>query len=66
MARFVSDYYGDPKEFKRVLSDAITNAETEFEEEFTTDMEERFLDWGMRMLLSDKQHEVLLRIANKE
>lgn len=59
----VAELYPDPDDFEDLLSEAEGSADSNFEIEFTSDMRERYEQYGKIMFLSPKQHEVLLRIA---
>ena len=51
------------KQFEQLLKDAEAGAETEREEDFVADMQQRFEEYGMRMYLSDAQEEWLKDLA---
>lgn len=60
----VSDTY-TRQEFDDLLGQAEGNAKSTFEEEFTSDMRDKFDEFEAEMFLSEKQDEILNRIANK-
>lgn len=53
-------------EFELVLDSAEHNASSEFEMEFVASIKEKYDQFGMNMFFSEKQEEVLDRIAYKE
>jgi hypothetical protein len=53
------------KQFEQLLKDAEAGAETEREELFVADMQQRFEEYGMRMYLSDAQEEWLKDLAER-
>lgn len=61
----VRDSY-DEREFKDILDAAEDNASGNWEETFVSDMRDKFDEYGLSMFLSDKQQEILERIANGE
>lgn len=65
MSEKVQDLY-DEEEFQSLLDDAEANASNDFEINFVSDMQDRWEQYGKRMYLSDKQREILERIANDE
>ncbi len=65
MSEKVQDLY-DEDEFQSLLDDAEANASNDFECKFVSDMQDRWEQYGKRMYLSDKQKEILERIANDE
>ena len=65
MSEKVQDLY-DEEEFQSLLDDAEANASNDFEINFVFDMQDRWEQYGKRMYLSDKQREILERIANDE
>lgn len=62
----VSEKFETQDEFERVLGLAESNASTEFEMEFIASMRINYDKFGMRMFLSEKQEQVLDRIAYGE
>ena len=65
MSEKVQDLY-DEEEFQSLLDYAEANASNGFEINFVSDMQDRWEQYGKRMYLSDKQHEILERIASDE
>jgi hypothetical protein len=61
----ISDLYAD-SEFEDLLSEAENNASGTWEIDFVTDMRDKWEQYGHRMFLSDKQNEILNRIANDD
>lgn len=61
----VADLYDD-SEFEDLLSEAEANTANGWEEDFVTGIREKWDQYGRRMFLSDKQDEILKRIANDE
>ena len=55
----------DDNDFENLLNEAQENASTGWEENFVSDLQEKYDDFGSSMFLSDLQHERLQRIANK-
>jgi len=62
----VRDHFDDEADFERLLDDADRYAAGEWQEEFVSDLRDRFEEYGMGMYLSDRQLEILERIANDE
>lgn len=50
-------------DFEDLLSEAESKARGAWEENFTEDMRDKFDEYGDRMYLSDRQEEILKRIA---
>lgn len=65
MSDKVQDWYSD-EEFEDILSDAESNAGNDFETTFCSDMRDKFDEYGKRMFISERQREILERIANDE
>lgn len=61
----VQDHYSHD-EFEELIDDAEMNAANDWEEQFVSDIKAKFEDYGIRMFVSDKQREILERIANGE
>lgn len=61
----VQDVYTE-QEFIDLLDEAESNAKNSWEETFVSDMREKFNEYNVRMYISDKQDEILNRIANDE
>lgn len=53
-------------DFEDALSEAEDRAKGAWEEQFVSDLRDRFDEYGSRMYVSDKQVEVLRRIAGDE
>lgn len=53
-------------EFEEILDDAEMNAANDWEEEFVSDMKQKFEQYGIRMFISERQIEIIERIANGE
>lgn len=60
MSNTVADLNFD---FADILADASFNAETDWEMGFVSDMEVKFAEYGSEMFISEKQLEILERIA---
>lgn len=54
----------DIPEFDDLLAQALSNASSEWEIGFVTDVESRYLQYGDNTFISERQEEVLRRIAN--
>lgn len=65
MSDTVSDHY-TPDDFETLLDDAASNAATDWDEEFVSDMKARYRDYGSRMFISPAQRTQLERIADTE
>lgn len=50
-------------EFERLILEAKYNAETDWEEAFIRDLTKRYDKFGVETLLSEKESEILKRIA---
>lgn len=50
----------------RLIEEAESSTANEWEEEFVSDMKERAENWGRRLFVSDRQMEILERIANDD
>lgn len=61
----IEDHYDDPKEFWKTLVDAELNAEGDWEERFVVDLMERHEKYGVKTALTEKQKDILERIATK-
>ena len=59
----VEDFFDDEAEFKAVLALAEENADTDWAETFVSQQRDRFSKYGTKMFLSDRQAEVLKKIA---
>lgn len=62
----VIDIYPDDDDFEELLASAEENASSEWETEFVSSLQERYEQYGINMFLSDKQDEILKRIAEGE
>ena len=65
MSEKVQDNY-DHDEFQELIDDAESNAANDWEEEFVSGLASKFEEYGIRMFISEKQREILERIANGE
>jgi hypothetical protein len=59
------ELFENSKEFESVLSSAEGNAKNEWEENFVTDLQDRYARYGMKMYLTDPQLEKLHGIADR-
>lgn len=59
----VRDLY-EEREFQDLLDEAENNASGRWETEFVSDMRDRFEEYGTGMFISDKQNEIINRIAD--
>lgn len=50
----------------RLLELAESSTANEWEEDFVSDMKDRAEQWGRRLFVSDRQMEILERIANDD
>lgn len=62
----ISDRYPDDDDFEEMLSSAVENASNEWETEFVSSLQERYEQYGVNMFLSEKQDEILRRLADGE
>ena len=53
----------DIEDFERLLSDAASQAKSEWEQEFVSDLNERYELYGSSLYISEKQIEQLERIV---
>jgi len=60
----VSDHY-TRVEFEDLLDEAESNARAGFEQGFVSDIRDKYDEYGPEMFLSDKQNEILERIAER-
>ena len=63
MAQKVEDIYTN-YEFEDLLDEAYDNASGRWEENFVSDIRDRYDEHGIRMFLSEKQDEILQKIAS--
>lgn len=61
----VTELYKRPGEFARLLADAEAAAHRGWDEDFVTDLKDRFQRFGGETFLSARQAEQLERIANQ-
>lgn len=61
----VKDNY-DEREFQDLLDSAEENASGNWEKTFVSDLQDKFEEFGTGMFLSEKQEDILNRIANGE
>lgn len=59
----VSDQFDDPADFQQLLSDAESQAKTEREQEFVSDMNEKWEKYGPGMYLTERQRNWLEEIV---
>jgi hypothetical protein len=59
----VADLFDDIDEFETLLSDAEAGADSDWETDFVDDLRNRYDEHGERMYLSERQLEILERIA---
>lgn len=64
MSQQVRDVYDDEAQFAELLEAARMNAKNDWEENFISDLTEKFKEHGSNMYLSDLQNERVNRIAN--
>ena len=62
----VSDIFDSVTEFEDLLSEAEESAGSEWEMDFVDSIRERFTAYGEKMYLSEKQEEILRRVAGDE
>ena len=55
----------DPEEYAKLLADAASNADNEWEEDFVGGLKVKYDRWGTEAFVSDKQLEILRRIAGE-
>ena len=63
MSELIADHFDAMGEFDELLEDAALNAETEWEETFVDDLQERYDLYKDKMYLSGSQVKVLRKIA---
>lgn len=61
----VADQYSEA-DFESLLEDARMNAANDWEEQFVSDLADRYASYGRRMFLSEAQQTQLERIASDE
>lgn len=59
MSQKVSDLFDDDADFQQLLTDAESQARSEWQQDFVGDMVERWEKYGAGMFLSDKQLQTL-------
>lgn len=59
----VKHRYPDTADFQQVLSEASANAKTDWERQFTDELNHRYEQFGDDLFISDKQLELLERLA---
>jgi hypothetical protein len=59
----ISEQFDDPADFQQLLSDAESQAKTEREQEFVSDMNQKWEQYGPGMYLSEKQRAWLEEIV---
>lgn len=65
MSGKVQDHYTHD-EFEEILDDAEMSAANDWEEEFVSDIKLKFKQYGIRMFISERQIEIIERIAYGE
>ena len=60
------DHFDSVVEFEELLAEADEQAVTTWQEDFVSDMKDRYEQYGTEMYLSDPQKDVLERIANPQ
>ena len=53
-------------DFEDILDSAESYAKNDWEEQFVSDLRDKYDEWGDEMFLSDRQADILLRIAKVE
>lgn len=66
MGQLADDFFDDEREIEDMISEAEANASNAWEDNFVEGLRDKFDQYGIRMYLSDKQHEILERIASGE
>ncbi len=61
----IADRFTSEKEFVDLLKSAESNAESELEENFVADIQEKFEKWGTSMFISDKQIDWLEKLGER-
>lgn len=62
MNRVVQDVYSE-QEFEDLLEAAEENAKSAWEQDFVTDMRDRYDIYNLRLFLTEKQEEALVELA---
>ena len=62
----IADMFDSETEFEDLLAEAEERAESRWEMDFVDGLRERFTGYGEKMYLSEKQEEILRRIAGEE
>lgn len=57
------DYFDNNTEFAKLIAEAGKHAETDWQINFVTSIEDAFVKYGMKMRLSEKQYNQLIDIA---
>ena len=65
MGTRANDFFEDG-ELDGIIDQAETNANNDFEMEFTSSIREKFDEWGENMFMSEKQRDILRRIAERD
>lgn len=63
MSERVAELFEDTDDFERLLSDAESQAKSEFHQEFVADIRKKYDTWGIEMFLSEKQRSLLEKIV---
>jgi hypothetical protein len=61
----IADLFPDLSDFEQLLSDAESQATTEWEQTFVGDINEKYEQYGAGMYLTEKQREHLEKIVEK-
>lgn len=59
----VTDFENDKTAYESLLADAAKHARNDFEIDFVGGLAQRFDEYGMDGFLSQKQYDILLRVA---
>lgn len=59
----IQDMFDSTTEFEDLLSEAETQAESAWEMDFVDGLRDRFTEYGEKMYLTEKQEDILRRIA---
>lgn len=66
MSQKAKDVFDCESDLEDLIDEADGNAVGYWEEEFVSDMRDKFDEYGLRMFMSDKQKDILDRIASGE
>jgi hypothetical protein len=62
----ITDLYDGTSEFEDLLSLATDNAVTQWEQEFCSDLSDKYDQYGDQCFVSERQDEILRRIAGDQ